>query len=320
MRVAFAGTPEFARVALSALVDAGYEVTLVLTQPDRPAGRGLQLQPSPVKQEARRRGLSLVQPRGLKLDGRYPEDAAAARAAIESAQPQVIVVAAYGLILPRWLLDLPPWACLNIHASLLPRWRGAAPIQRAIEAGDDRTGITLIRMEEGLDTGPMLACESIAISADDTAGTLHDRLAVLGAALLVRVLPGWAEGRIDAVDQPESGITYAAKIDKAEMQVDWRDPAPLIERRLRAFDPTPGARGWIDGEQVKLWRGRVVAGTGAPGMVLAAPPHRLVVACGEGALELLEMQRPGGRRVPTAEFLHARPIATGTVLASSGPG
>lgn len=320
MRVVFAGTPDFARVALAALAEAGHELPLVLTQPDRPAGRGLQLQPSPVKQEALQRGLPVLQPRGLRLDGRYADDAAAARAALVGARPEVVVVAAYGLILPRWLLELPPKACLNIHASLLPRWRGAAPVQRAIEAGDDRTGITLMRMDQGLDTGPMLASEPVAIGADDTAGSLQGRLATIGAALLVRMLPGWAEGRIPEVPQPDLGVTYAAKVDKSEAEVDWREPASRIERRLRAFDPAPGARASIGGEQVKLWRGRVVEGKAAAGTVLPSGPRRLVVACGEGALELLEVQRPGGRRGSVAEYLRAHPLEAGTLLpARAGP-
>jgi methionyl-tRNA formyltransferase len=305
MRLAFAGTPEFARAALAALQAAGHEITLVLTQPDRPAGRGLKLQPSPVKQWALRQGLALAQPRSLRLDGKWPQDAEAARAALQQAAPEAMVVAAYGLILPAWVLALPPRGCLNIHASLLPRWRGAAPIQRALEAGDATTGVTIMQMDEGLDTGDMLLAEALPIAPDDTAATLHDRLAALGARLVVEAL-----ARLDELPrrpQPAEGVSYAHKIDKAEGRADWAQPAAVLERRLRAFDPFPGLRAEIAGEPVKLWRGRVVAGQGRPGERLPSDPDRLVVACGEGALELLELQRPGGRRVTAREFLQRAP-------------
>jgi methionyl-tRNA formyltransferase len=307
VRLAFAGTPEFARVALAALLAAGHEVPLVLTQPDRPAGRGLKLQASPVKQEALAHGLPLAQPRSLRLDGKYPEDAAAARAALLAAAPEVMVVAAYGLILPAWVLALPPRGCLNIHGSLLPRWRGAAPIQRAIEAGDAQTGITLMQMDEGLDTGAMLLAEACAIAADDTAATLHDRLADIGARLVVQGLERLAQGRLPAVPQPAEGATYAHKIDKAEAAIAWSQPASVIERRLRAFDPFPGASTELGGRAVKVWRGRVVPGQGVPGQVLAAD-GRIVVACGDAALELIELQLPGGRRIAAREFLQRHPL------------
>jgi methionyl-tRNA formyltransferase len=305
MRLAFAGTPEFARAALAALQAAGHEITLVLTQPDRPAGRGLKLQPSPVKQWALQQGLALAQPRSLRLDGKWPQDAEAARAALQQAAPEAMVVAAYGLILPAWVLALPPRGCVNIHASLLPRWRGAAPIQRALEAGDATTGVTIMQMDEGLDTGDMLLAEALPIAPDDTAATLHDRLAALGARLVVEAL-----ARLDELPrrpQPAEGVSYAHKIDKAEGRADWAQPAAVLERRLRAFDPFPGLRAEIAGEPVKLWRGRVVAGQGRPGERLPSDPDRLVVACGEGALELLELQRPGGRRVTAREFLQRAP-------------
>ncbi len=310
MRLAFAGTPEFARAALEALVGAGHEVALVLTQPDRPAGRGLQLQPSPVKAFAAAQGLPVAQPRSLRLDGRYPEDAAAARAALEAAAPQAMVVAAYGLILPAWVLALPARGCLNIHGSLLPRWRGAAPIQRAIEAGDRETGITIMQMDAGLDTGPMLLAEATPIGRDETAATLHDRLAALGARLVVQALD-----RLDTLvarPQPAEGVTYAAKIDKAEAAIDWSLPAAAIERRMRAFDPFPGCTFRLGGETVKLWRARVVVGRGLPGQVLAAD-GRWVVACGDGALELLQLQKAGGRRVPVADFLRGRSALPGRI-------
>jgi methionyl-tRNA formyltransferase len=324
MRLAFAGTPEFAAVALDALHAAGHEIALVLTQPDRPAGRGLQLQPSAVKRRAQALGCPVVQPRGLRLDGRWAVDAAAARAALEAAQPQALVVAAYGLILPRWVLELPPQGCLNIHASLLPRWRGAAPIHRAIEAGDSRTGITIMQMDEGLDTGDMLLVAEELVRPDDTTGRLHDRLAALGARLVVQALGQASASRLHPVPQPVEGVTYAAKIDKAEATIDWRQAAPVLERRVRAFDPFPGAHFLVGDEPVKLWRA-ALAGTGAsarsqaPGTVLEAGAGGLVVACGDGALACLEVQRPGGRRQPAAEWLRAgagRRTEPGAVLPS----
>lgn len=305
MRVVFAGTPEFAAVALDALLAAGFTVPLVLTQPDRPAGRGMKLQASPVKQRALAAGIPVAQPQGLKLDGKYATDAAAAREALLAAQADVMVVAAYGLILPPWVLDTPPRGCLNIHASLLPRWRGAAPIHRAIEAGDAETGITIMQMDAGLDTGDMLLVGREPIQADDTTAVLHDRLAVLGGRLIVEALQAAALPR---TPQPAEGVTYAHKIEKAESAIDWRQPAVDIERRLRAFDPFPGGAALLAGEVVKVWRAEVVAGQGAPGEVIAPGP---VVACGEGALRLTELQRAGGKRGPAAAFLQARPIAPG---------
>jgi methionyl-tRNA formyltransferase len=317
-RIAFAGTPEFARVALAALLDAGHDVVLVLTQPDRPAGRGLQLQPAPVKALAVERGLRVAQPRGLRLDGRHPHDARAAHEALERAAPAVVVVAAYGLLLPAWLLALPPWGCVNVHASCLPRWRGAAPIHRAIEAGDARTGITIMQMDAGLDTGPILlgACEPIR--ADDTTGSLQARLAALGGRLIVEALARRGAGPLPACPQPAEGVSYAAKVDKREAPIDWRAPAATIERRLRAFDPFPGATTTVGGETVKCWRARVpgpgAGGQGVPGEVLQAGPDVLRVACGEGALDLLELQRPGGRRLAAAEFLRRSRLAPGARL------
>ncbi len=303
MKVAFAGTPDFARAALQAIHDAGHEVPLVLTQPDRPAGRGLKLQASAVKVLAQKLGLPVAQPRSLRLDGRFPDDAAAARALLQQAAPQVMVVAAYGLILPPWALALPAHGCLNIHASLLPRWRGAAPIHRAIEAGDACTGITIMQMDEGLDTGAMLLSQSLPIEAGDTAATLHDRLAALGAGLVVQALADLAKGLLQPQPQPTQGVSYARKIDKAEAEIDWAAAAAQIERRLRAFDPFPGCSTQLEGLTFKVWRARVVAGRGRPGQRLAAPPGQLVVACGEQALELLEAQLPGGRRMPARELL-----------------
>ena len=309
MKVAFAGTPEFARVALAAIHGAGHEVPLVLTQPDRPAGRGLKLQASPVKQFAQAHGLPLAQPRSLRLDGKYPEEAAAARTALEEAAPDVMVVAAYGLILPPWVLAQPRRGCLNIHGSLLPRWRGAAPIQRAIEAGDAETGITVMQMDAGLDTGAMLLAEATPITVTDTSATLHDRLAALGARLIDQALALLAQGALQPRPQPAEGVTYAHKIEKAEAAIAWQAPAAVVERRLRAFDPFPGATAVLGGQPVKVWRGRVVPGSGVPGQVLQAGEGRLVVACGQDALELLEVQLAGGRRIPAREFLQRHPVA-----------
>jgi methionyl-tRNA formyltransferase len=312
MRLAFAGTPAFARVALEQLLAAGFEVPLVLTQPDRPAGRGMKLQASPVKALALERGLAVAQPQGLRLDGRFGEDAVAARGALEAARIELMVVAAYGLILPPWALALPRGGCLNIHASLLPRWRGAAPIHRAIEAGDTETGVTIMQMDEGLDTGDMLLTAPEPIRPDDTTAMLHDRLAALGGRLIVealRALQGLqaAGGAgLPRQPQPAEGVTYAHKIDKREAAIDWSLPAAVIERRVRAFDPFPGASFLCGGETVKLWQAAPVEGQGPPGTCLEAGPA-LRIACGEGALELRQLQRPGGKRLGAREFLAGQP-------------
>ncbi len=311
LRVGFAGTPEFARTALAAILQAGYAVPLVLTQPDRPAGRGLKLQASPVKQLALEHGLPLAQPRSLRLDGKFPDEAAAARQALQAAALDVLVVAAYGLILPEWVLTTPRYGCLNIHGSLLPRWRGAAPIHRAIEAGDAETGITIMQMDAGLDTGAMLLKAATPIAPDDSTATLHDRLAALGAQLVVQALVDLARGALQPVAQPAEGATYAHKIDKAEAALDWRQPAAVLERRLRAFDPFPGGAAELGGQALKVWRGRAVPGAGTPGQVLPAGEGRLLVACGEGALELLDVQLPGGRRIAAREFLQRHPLQPG---------
>jgi methionyl-tRNA formyltransferase len=306
MNVVFAGTPAFAATALKAIHAVGHTVALVLCQPDRPAGRGLKLQPSPVKALALELGLPLLQPCGLRLDGRHPDDARSVRAAMEAAAPDVIVVAAYGLLLPQWVLDLPRFGCLNIHASLLPRWRGAAPIQRAIEAGDLTTGITIMQMDAGLDTGPVLLTAPMAIAPDDTGATLHLRLAESGARLIVDALGGLSGGSLRAIPQASSGATYARKIQKHEAAIDWRQPASLIERRVRAFDPFPGATLSFGGETLKLWRAALRPGVGGrAGEILSTLPGPLIVACGEGALELIELQRPGGRRIPAHQCFQA---------------
>ena len=301
LRVAYAGTPEFARVALQAILDAGFTVPLVLTQPDRPAGRGMKLQPSAVKQLALERGIPVAQPRSLRLDGKYPEEAAAARETLLAARADVMVVAAYGLILPRWVLELPRRGCLNIHGSLLPRWRGAAPIQRAVEAGDAQSGITIMQMDEGLDTGDMLLVHALDITPQDSSATLHDRLAALGASSVVQALHEL--DRLPRVPQPSEGVSYAHKIEKAEGVIDWTQPAAFIERRVRAFDPFPGMNFNLDGQAVKVWRaGLRPELSGPPGTVLRADAQEAVVACGEGALALLELQRPGGKRLPVRAF------------------
>ncbi len=303
LRVAFAGTPEFAAVALEAIVAAGYPVPLVLTQPDRPAGRGMRLQPSAVKQAALAHGLIVDQPDRLRT--------AEQQAALARCAPDVLVVAAYGLILPQAVLDLPRLGCINIHASLLPRWRGAAPIHRAIEAGDTETGITIMQMDAGLDTGPMLATGQLPISGDDTTASLHDRLAGLGGQMIVEVLDRLAEGPIDARPQPAAGVTYAHKISREEAQVDWQAPAAAIERRLRAFVPFPGLQSSVGGQVVKFWAGHRDEANGQPGTVLAAGADGVLVACGDQALRFTTLQKAGGRRLPADDFLRGFDLSVG---------
>jgi methionyl-tRNA formyltransferase len=318
LRVVFAGTPEFARVALERLHAAGFTIPLVLTQPDRPAGRGMKLQASAVKQFALEHGLAVAQPQSLRLDGKYPEEATAARAALEAARPDVIVVAAYGLILPQWMLDLPRLGCLNIHASLLPRWRGAAPIHRAIEAGDTETGVTLMQMDAGLDTGDMLLVERLRIGVDDTTGSLHDKLAVLGGRLVVEALEIAACGGLTRTPQPTEGVTYAHKIEKAEAQVDWTQSAESVARRIRAFNPNPGAATLWQGEALKLWQAQadtaMHGSSQPPGTVLVAQADGIRVQCGQGVLSLLVLQRAGGKRLSAADFLRGQVLPVGTVL------
>ncbi len=303
MKVAFAGTPEFAAAALEAILAAGFDVPLVLTQPDRPAGRGMQLQPSPVKRVALAAGIPVHQPEKL----RTPEQ----QTPLADVQADVLVVAAYGIILPQAVLDLPRQGCLNIHASLLPRWRGAAPIHRAIQAGDAETGITIMQMDAGLDTGPMLLSRAEAIHADDTTGSLHDRLALLGAEMIVEALRA-LPGGLTATPQPADGVTYAAKIGKAEASIDWNRPAVELERAIRAFNPFPGAVATLQQTPVKLWRARAIDAAGTPGEVLLAEGAGVIVACGEGALCITELQKPGGKRLPAADFLRGMPIAAGS--------
>ena len=303
MRIVFAGTPDFAVPALDAVVAAGHQVAAALTQPDRPAGRGLAAAPSPVKQAAARLGIPILQPATLKTP--------AAQAEIRTLAPDALVVAAYGLILPQAVLDLPRLGAINIHASLLPRWRGAAPIHRALLAGDRETGISIMRMEAGLDTGPVFLREAVAILPGDTAGTLHDKLAALGARLVVAVLDGLARGTIAATPQPAEGVTYAAKLQKGEARIDWRRAAAEIERQVRAFNPLPGAAARVRGAEVKIWRAAAADGAGEAGAVIRIDPTGIVVAGGAGALRLEELQRAGGKRLPARVFLRGFPLAAG---------
>ena len=323
LRVIFAGTPEFARTALEAIHAAGFDVALVLTQPDRPAGRGLKLQPSPVKQWALAHSVALAQPRSLRLEGKYPEDAQAARQAIASAQADIMVVAAYGLILPQWVLDTPRLGCLNIHASLLPRWRGAAPIHRAIEAGDTQTGITIMQMDAGLDTGDMLLTEVQAITNADTTSALHDKLAELGGRSIVKALEMAACGNFKPVVQPLDGITYAHKIEKHEAHIDWQQSAAAIERRIRAFYPFPGATSVLNGEVVKLQNAHVLIAASAyktgAGVVFSANKDGLDVATGDGALRVTRLQKAGGKPLAVADFLRGFDVQPGMAFTSPIP-
>lgn len=301
-------------MALAALHHSGIEVALVLTQPDRPAGRGQQLQASAVKAWALEHAIPVIQPQGLRLDGRHAADAEQARLSLKAARIDAMVVAAYGLILPQWALELPPLGCLNIHGSLLPRWRGAAPIHRAIEAGDERTGITVMQMETGLDTGPMLLAESIDIAPNDTTGTLHDRLAELGGQLIVDALQRAGHGALTATPQPAEGVNYAHKIDKSEAVIDWDQDANLVARRIRAFNPAPGAVSWLHGESVKLWLAMaapLATSSAPPGTVIDASPDGITVACGTGAVVLGELQRAGGKRLTAARFLQGCAVRVG---------
>lgn len=308
LRVGFAGTPEFSAQALQAILTAGFTVPLVLTQPDRPSGRGLKLKPSAVKQCALEHDIAVAQPRSLRLDGKYPDEARSAQAALNLAQLDVLVVAAYGLILPSWVLTTPRYGCLNIHASLLPRWRGAAPIQRAIEAGDTQTGVTIMQMDEGLDTGDMLLVESLAISHSETAASLHDKLAEQGARLIVAALRALPEGTLAAQAQPAEGALYASKLDKAEAALDFTQSAEQLARRIRAFNPAPGATLQLPeiDEPVKAWNALALTTTGRQaelGSVVGTSPEGLDIATAQGVLRLTELQRAGGKRQTAAAFI-----------------
>ncbi|MCG6875063.1 MAG: methionyl-tRNA formyltransferase [Betaproteobacteria bacterium] len=303
MRVVFAGTPGFAVPALHALNEGGHDVTLVLTQPDRPAGRGLDPAESAVKRAAVALGLPVFQPTTLSDP--------AARTRLHAAAPEILVVAAYGLILPQAVLDVPDRGAVNIHASLLPRWRGAAPIQRAILAGDPVTGVSIMQMDAGLDTGPVLMRAEAAITPEDTTGTLHDRLAVLGAALLLDALKGILAGTIAPVPQATDGVTYARKIEKSEARIDWTGAAATVDRQIRAFNPFPGAVAQIRDTQLKVWRAALGIESGQPGMILRAGAEGIVVACGVDSVILTELQRAGGKRLSAGELLRGFPLASG---------
>jgi len=310
MRIAFAGTPAFAATVLAKLLNAQHKIVLVLTQPDRPSGRGLRPTASAVKDFAVKQGLEVRQPVTLK-DSEALDFLAKAR-------PEAIVTAAYGLILPAPVLELAPHKAFNVHASLLPRWRGAAPIQRALLAGDQETGITIIRMEAGLDTGPILAQRSLTITDSDDAQSLHDRLAPIGGDLMVSVLEMLAAGNAREEPQPGEGATYARKIRDDEAVIDWSKPAAQIERAVRAFRPAPGAQTGLRGQRCKVWHARIAPGYGEPGTVIAIGTDAIRVACGEGALEITELQRAGGRRLRAAEFLRGFAVAPGERLAIPG--
>jgi len=320
MRVIFAGTPEFARSALAALHAAGHDIVGVLTQPDRPAGRGMKLQASAVKQFALAHGLTVLQPHSLKLDGKYPDEALAAQQFMAQVQADVMVVAAYGLILPQWVLDAPRFGCLNIHASLLPRWRGAAPIHRAIEAGDAETGVTIMQMDAGLDTGDMLLKETLPIGPQETTATLHDALANMGAVMIVNALT--MVGQFKPVKQPTEGVTYAHKIEKAEAALDWAQSAQVLAQRVRAFDPFPGMSTQWGDELIKVWQANALpadegSSSGrAPGTVLSLGEEGIRVACGEGILCLTQLQKPGGKRQAVSEFIRSFKASVGDVFKS----
>jgi len=314
MRVVFAGTPEFASQALAAILAAGFEVPLVLTQPDRRAGRGMRQVQSAVKQLALEHNIPVLQPRSLRLDGKYSEQARVAKEQLEAAQPDVMVVAAYGLILPAWALTLPRYGCLNIHASLLPRWRGAAPIQRAIEAGDTHTGISIMQMDEGLDTGPVLLQKPVAIHDNHTAASLHDDLAQVGATAISEVLQSLSQTTVVASPQATDGVTYAEKLTRQEASLDFTLPAKVLARRVRAFNPFPGTTLQLTGlaDPVKVWKAvplncpdieQATVADAIPGSIIKVSPQGIDVMCGEGVLRILELQRAGAKRQPVETFI-----------------
>lgn len=335
MKLIFAGTPEFARVAMQALAAAGHEIVLVLSQPDRPAGRGMKLQASAVKQFAINHHIPVAQPRSLRLDGKFPDEAQMGKAAIEQAianGAQVMIVAAYGLILPQWVLEAPPLGCLNIHASLLPRWRGAAPIHRAIEAGDTHTGVTIMQMDAGLDTGDMLLIDQLTILPSDSTGVLHDKLADMGGKLIVKALAQLPT--LKAVKQPEDGITYAHKIEKHEAAIDWSQGAAQIVRRIQAFNPFPGAVTQLGGEHIKVWAAHTATAaalnldsklpetakngqiTALAGDFITCLAIKSIANQSSNAAEpnfvcITELQRPGGKRLKVADFVRGFELKLG---------
>lgn len=307
MKVIFAGTPDFAALALKAIAAAGFDIPLVLTQPDRPKGRGMQLQASPVKQAALELGLTVAQPQSLRNEE--------AQNLLNAQNADVMVVAAYGLILPEAVLNIPAHGCLNIHASLLPRWRGAAPIQRAIEAGDKETGVCIMQMDVGLDTGDVVSEHRYAIKSSDTANEVHDALAQLGAQAIVADLQQLqTTGRLNRTPQPENGVTYAQKLNKEEARINWQENAETIERKIRAFNPVPAA--WVEyqGKPMKIWRAAVIDQSGKPGTVLSCSSDGLTVACGEKALNITELQPAGSKRMSIEAFAAGRTIEKGTLL------
>jgi len=307
LRVGFAGTPAFAQQALQAILDAGFNVVVALTQPDRPSGRGMQLTPSPVKQLAVSHGIPVEQPVSLRSEE--------AQALVRSYNLDVLVVVAYGLILPQAVLDMPRYGCLNIHASILPRWRGAAPIHRAIEAGDAETGVCIMQMDAGLDMGGIVDEAHLAIEATDTTALLHDRLAALGAERIVAVLKKLAAvERLVAMPQPEAGVTYAHKLEKQESLLDLKASAAELDRKIRAYNPFPGTVLHSGEQPIKIWGAHIVAASGQPGTVLSSGDEGVVVACGEGALCLEMLQAPGGKRLKAADFLRGHPLPVGTLL------
>ncbi len=308
MNLVFAGTPEFAVPALQALIEAGHRILAVYTQPDRPAGRGRKLAPSPVKEFALARGIEVRQPTTLKGD--------AEAAALRALRPDAMIVIAYGLLLPKSVLEIPKHGCINVHASRLPRWRGAAPIQRAIEAGDSASGVTIMQMEEGLDTGPMLAVSGTPISDDDTGASLHDRLSVLGATLLVETLAKLERGAITPQPQDNAQATYAAKLKKEEARLDWTMDAALLARRVRAFNPWPVAHTTLDGQTLRVWEARPEGAEDAvpAGTVLAAGASGIRVQCGRGTLVITRLQPEGGKMLDARAFLNGRALPAGTQL------
>lgn len=306
MKIIFAGTPEFAAVALRSLCRAGFDIPLVLTQPDRAAGRGLKLHASAVKEYAIAQQIPIAQPQSLRLDGRYPDQARTAHDLLLATPHDLMVVAAYGLILPPAILQIPTHGCLNIHASLLPRWRGAAPIQRAIQAGDATTGVTIMQMEAGLDTGPMLLSEALPISSADTSGSMHDKLAELGAKLILAAVHQLQAGTLHATPQPETGFSYAAKIHKDEAPLDWSQDACILARKIQAFNPAPGTLTQFQQIPIKIWRAQAISNAphqSLPGSVLRADADGIQVACGNGVLNVTELQKPGAKRLTAAEFI-----------------
>lgn len=308
-KVIFAGTPDFAADALRAIAEAGFDIPLVLTQPDRPKGRGMKLQASPVKETALELGFQVAQPESLKSES--------AQEMLRAVEADIMVVAAYGLLLPQAVLDIPRHGCLNIHASLLPRWRGAAPIQRAIEAGDSETGICIMQMDAGLDTGAVISRHPCPILPNDNAQTLHDKLVEIGARAIVADLQHYSQR--NSQPQPEHGITYAHKLSKADAQIDWSQPAEAIERRIRAFNPVPGA--WCDyhGKPLKIWAAQAYPANGAAGSVLQADKNGIQVACGSGSLLIQTLQPAGSARMEAAAFLAGHPVAAGSRFGAEHP-